>query len=118
MTIRFQADADFNQIIVKAILRREPGIDFQTAHTAGLSGLEDPEVLSLAAREGRVLVSHDRKSMPRHFAAFIQEGTSAGVLIVPQKLPILSVVDDLILIWSASQVEEWINRIYTLPIHQ
>lgn len=34
MKIRFQADAHFNQIIVKATLRLEPGIDFQTAHAA------------------------------------------------------------------------------------
>ena len=44
MSVRFQADADLNHIIVKAMLRREPSIDFQTAHTAGLVGLRDPEV--------------------------------------------------------------------------
>lgn len=31
MKVRFQADADFNQIIVKVILRREPSVDFQIA---------------------------------------------------------------------------------------
>ncbi len=67
MKVRFQADADLNQIIVKATLRLEPGIDFQTAPTAGLAGLRDSEVLALAARQGRILVSHDRKTMPGHF---------------------------------------------------
>jgi hypothetical protein len=38
MSVRFQADADLNHIIVKATLRREPSIDFQTAYTAGLVG--------------------------------------------------------------------------------
>jgi hypothetical protein len=42
MSVRFQADADLNHIIVKATLRREPRIDFQTAHAAGLLGLRDP----------------------------------------------------------------------------
>ena len=40
MKVRFQADADLNQIIVKAILRREPAIDFQTAQASQLSGLK------------------------------------------------------------------------------
>ena len=31
MKVRFQADADLNQIIVKAALRLEPGIDFKIA---------------------------------------------------------------------------------------
>lgn len=49
MKLRFQADADFNEILVRALLRREPSIDFQTALAAGLMGLSDVEVLSLAA---------------------------------------------------------------------
>ena len=109
MTVRFQADADLNQIIVKATLRREPTIDFQTAHTVRLSGLNDREVLDLAARENRMLVTHDRKTMPQHFAAFIQTATSAGLLIVPQKYPISSTVEELLLIWSGSEAEEWTN---------
>lgn len=50
MKVRFQADADLNQIIVKAILRREPSIDFQTALAASLVGLDDNEVLTLALK--------------------------------------------------------------------
>jgi hypothetical protein len=49
MKVRFQADADLNEILVKAVLRREPGIDFQTSKNAGLAGLSDEEVLTLAA---------------------------------------------------------------------
>jgi hypothetical protein len=44
MSVRFQADADLNHIIVEATLRREPSIDFQTAHVAGLVGVPDPNV--------------------------------------------------------------------------
>ena len=117
MKIRFQADADLNQIIVKAILRREPTLDFQTAQSAKLSGLVDEDVLALAtAQGGRILVTHDRKTIPHHFAEFITMQTSPGVLIVPQKLPVASVVEDLILIWAASEPEEWINRIRSLPL--
>jgi len=43
MPVRFQADADLNQIIVSAVLRREPAIDFRTATAARLAGLEDLE---------------------------------------------------------------------------
>ncbi len=116
MKIRFQADADLNEILIKAALRREPEIDFRTAQAAGLTGLNDKEVLSLAASSGRLLVTLDRKTMPKHFAEFIAAETSAGVLIIPQKLPILLAVDDLILIWAASEGEEWRNRIYMLPL--
>lgn len=44
MSVRFQADADLNHIIVQATLRREPSMDFQTAQGAGVAGVPDPEV--------------------------------------------------------------------------
>lgn len=99
-----------------ATLRREPSIDFLTADAADLSGLKDPEVLAVAARGGRVLVSHDQKTMPRHFADFIAHTPSPGLLLIPQHLPIAAVVEDLLLIWFASEAEEWVNRIRYLPL--
>ncbi len=116
MKVRFQADADLNQIIVKATLRLEPAIDFQTAQAAGLAGLEDPDVLSLAAEQGRILVSHDRKTMPVHFGQFIVSENSPGVLIVSQKLSVSHVVEDLLLIWLASEPDEWVNCLRSLPL--
>jgi predicted nuclease of predicted toxin-antitoxin system len=70
--VRFQADADFNEIIVKALLRREPTIDFQTATQLDPEGVDDLEVLKLAADAGRILVTHDRKTIPTHFPTFIK----------------------------------------------
>jgi predicted nuclease of predicted toxin-antitoxin system len=72
MRVRFQADADLNQIIVAAILRRAPEIDFRSAVSSGFGGLNDLEVLAVAAGERRVLVTHDSKTMPRHFAEFVR----------------------------------------------
>jgi len=116
MKVRFQADADLNQIILLATIRQEPAIDFQTAITAGLPGVADPEVLARAAKDGRVLVTHDRKTMPRHFAEFIASETSAGLLVIPQSLSVAAAVEELIVIGSATEAEEWVNRISTLPL--
>jgi hypothetical protein len=45
-------------------------------------------VLTLAAQAGRVLVTHDRKTMPKYFAEFIGHATSHGMIVIPQKLSI------------------------------
>jgi hypothetical protein len=58
-------------VIVKATLRLEPSIDFQTATAAGLAGRNDVEVLILAADQGSILVSYDRRTMPVRFGNFI-----------------------------------------------
>lgn len=116
MKIRFQADADLNQIIVMATLRREPSLDFHTAVAAGLASLSDREVLGLAARSGRILVTHDLKTMPRHFAEFIATESSPGLLVIPQHLSVATVVEDLRLIWFTTEAEEWVNRVSFLPL--
>ena len=54
--------------------------------------------------------------MPGHFAEFIESQSSSGVLIVPQRLPVAQVADELTLIWLVTEAEEWVNRIYSLPL--
>jgi hypothetical protein len=114
--VRFQADWNLNHIIVDATRRREPLLDFQTAHAAGLLGVSDPDVLVRVAHESRLLVTHDFYDMPQHFANFILEQISAGVLLVPQRLPVATVVEDLLLIWEATEAEDWQNSIMSLPL--
>jgi len=116
MKLRFQADWDLNGDIVAGVLRREPAIDFQTAFAAALWGVADPEVLARSAAAGRLLVTHDRRSMPFHFGSFVTTGASPGVLIVPQDLPVREAIEDLLLIWVCSGAEEWVNVIDYLPL--
>jgi len=54
--------------------------------------------------------------MPTHFATFVTTRMSAGMLLVSQALPLAEVVEDLLLIWEASEVEVWIKRFDTLPL--
>jgi predicted nuclease of predicted toxin-antitoxin system len=113
--IRFQADADLRQAILTGTIRRQPSLDFQSANEAGLEGVKDLEVLAIAARDGRVLVTHDRKTMPIEFGQFITSQTSSGVLILSQNLSISEAIDAIILVWEVSTAEEWINQIMTFP---
>ncbi len=116
MSLRFQADADLKPAILLATVRLEPGIDFRSAEEAGLAGLPDPVVLDLAGREGRILVTHDHRTMPHHFAAFLAHSASPGVIVVRQHLPVASVAEELVLIWAATSSEEWVNQILYLPV--
>jgi predicted nuclease of predicted toxin-antitoxin system len=116
MKVRFQADADLNGEIVAGVLRREPSIDFQTADEANLRRSPDPEVLALAAQENRILVMHDRRTMPRHFADFILQHSSPGVFIIAQSVSVRVAIEELLLVWAASEGEEWRNLIVELPL--
>jgi hypothetical protein len=117
LSIRFQADNDLKRIIGDATLRREPRIDFQTAQAARLDDLDDEAVLRLAASQSRILVSHDKRTMPAALASFVASGgKSPGVLLViPQNAPIREVVEALILIWADDRADDWRNLIAKIP---
>jgi hypothetical protein len=54
--------------------------------------------------------------MPTHFGEFVQTQTSPGVMIVSQNTDVRGIIEELILIWVASEAEEYINSIRTLPL--
>ena len=116
MKIRFLADADLKLQIVIAVRQLERAVDFQSANEASLRGITDPQVLAYAAREGRMVVSHDRSTMPDHFYSFVKSRQSPGLILVPQQLAISAAANDLVLMWAASKPEEWTNQIVFLPV--
>ncbi len=79
-------------------------------------GIPDSTVLGIAAEAGRILISHDRKTIPRHLARFLESRSSPGVIIVSQDLDIGAAIDDLLIIWAASDAEEWRNQLGFVPL--
>ena len=107
MTVRFQADADRNAEIVAGVRRREPRIDFQMADEANVRRLREPEVLALAAQENRILVTHDRRTMPRHFADFILHHSSPGVFSIAQTMSVHVAIEELLLVGMGRRRRPW-----------
>src|ERR1035438_2552627 len=92
--VRFLADASLHDAIVTGCLRREPAIDFLSAHEARLEGVPDPNVLAFATQENRILVTSDLRTMPRHFGDFLEaNGRCAGVFLVKQRAPLADVIE-------------------------
>ena len=118
MKIKYQADNDLDQRIIEALTRLVPASDFKTAPAAGFhTGTPDLMVLCHAAADNRVLVSHDLKTMPRHFGEFIQQYDSPGVIIIRQEVTIRDAALWLQFFLEAGTPQDFINtiRIVSLP---
>jgi predicted nuclease of predicted toxin-antitoxin system len=63
--LRLAADENFNADIVRGLLRRLPDLDIVRVQDAGLSGADDTAVLEWAAREGRIVLTHDVSGLHR-----------------------------------------------------
>ena len=114
---RFLADHDLNEHIVHGVGRREPAVEFLRARDVGLHERSDAEVLEYAADNQLIVISHDVNTMPAEAYVRIRAGAPVvGLLMVKQSEPVGRVLDDLILIWSASEGEEWQNVLAFLPL--
>jgi predicted nuclease of predicted toxin-antitoxin system len=92
-------------------------MDFKGADSSKLRGKSDAEVLNFAAAEGRVLVTHDIRTLPRHFADLLERGGhSPGVILVPQSTPVSVAIESLVLIWAVTEPGEWADRIAKIPL--
>lgn len=113
----FLADHDLNERIVVGVRRRESGVRFVRVRDLGLQHLSDDGVLEYAAREGFIVVSHDVKTMSAGAVERTVAGRSmSGLLLAQQRGPVAPIIDDIVLIWSASSAEEWENQIGFLPL--
>ena len=81
--LRFLFDHDFNERILRGV-RSRVEVDAVLARAVGLAHKPDPELLSWAATENRILVSHDLHTMPRFAIARVRHlEPMAGLILVP-----------------------------------
>ena len=115
--LRFAADENFNNDIIRGLLDRNPDIDVVRIHDVGLAGVDDPSVLSWAAQEGRILLTHDVQTMTHYAYERVKSGKPMpGVFEVSRKIPLGVVIDNLLLIVECSHEGEWEGQVRYLPL--
>src|SRR5262245_59902439 len=115
--IRFLVDEDFNNDILRGVLRGLPELDIVRAQDVGLSGLRDPAVLEWATQEGRILLTHDVSTMKTHAYARLTAGLSLpGVFEISQTLPIGEAIEAIVLLADCSLEGEWEGQVRRLPL--
>ncbi|WP_460818712.1 hypothetical protein [Nocardioides korecus] len=79
--------------------------------------MDDPTILGWAADQGRVLITHDIRTMPDFAHHRVAELSSMpGVLVVPTAMPIGAAIEELSAVAAASEPDEWANRVVYLPL--
>jgi hypothetical protein len=115
--LRLATDEDFNNRIVRGLLRRHPKLDIVRVQDAGLSAKDDPEILAWAAREQRALLTHDVTTMKQHAYERIVAGLPMpGVFEVSQQVPIGLAIEEILMLAECSFEGEWEGQVRFLPL--
>lgn len=79
-------------------------------------GTFDPDILLWLERNGFSLVTHNRKSMPRHLHEHLANGHHVpGIFTLRPKALFGEVIEDLLLIWEAAEPDEYKDQIVYIP---
>lgn len=115
--LRLLADENFNNAVLRGLRLRNPDVDVVRVQDVGLSGEEDTVVPDWAAHHGRVLLTHDKATIPRFAYERIKAGHKmAGVCEVSRSVAIGQVIDEILLIVECSDMSDWESQIRYLPL--
>ena len=115
--LRLLADVNFNGDIVRGLLLRRPDFAIIRAQYVALDRAEDPAVLAWAAEDERIVISHDRATMPDFaYNRVAQDLPMPGVFIVPNRMPVRQAIDELLVIEGCSEQAEWAGLVLYLPL--
>jgi hypothetical protein len=83
----------------------------------GLTSADDPRVLEWAAQEGRIVLTHDRKT----FVPFAYERVATGqpmpgVCVVKATAPVGTAIEYILILLEITPAEEWENQVRFVPL--
>ena len=115
--LRLLSDENFRGEILRGLRRRRSDLDVVRVQDVGLAGVDDPAILAWAATAGRVLLTHDRNTIPEFAYERIRHGQPMpGVYVVDDDLPAGQAIADLLLAVQCSEPDEWHDLITYFPL--
>lgn len=117
--IRFLLDENTAHAIGDQLRRRQPEIEILVIGTnpAPSIGTLDPEILLWLEHEGYCLVTRNRRSMPGHLKDHLTAGHHMpGIFTLRSKASMGTVIEELLLIWTAAEIGEYQDQIIYIPL--
>jgi predicted nuclease of predicted toxin-antitoxin system len=111
------SDADFNGDVVRGLFRQQPDLDLVRVQDVGLGTAHDRMILAWAAANGRILLTHDRTTMPNFALERVRSGQPIpGVFVMRNKPPLGLMIEEILLVALCSSQDEWKDRVEFLPL--
>jgi predicted nuclease of predicted toxin-antitoxin system len=115
--IKLASDENVVVDVVRGLLRRVPALDIVRIQDAGLAGAPDPEILAWTADENRILLTHDRDTMPNFvYDRLIAGEPMLGVFLVSNRMPKGQAVNELFWAVHSLSAEDCKDQVKYFPL--
>ena len=115
--LKLVSDENFNSDILRGLYRQRPDLDVVRVQDVGLDATFDPDILEWAAGEGRILLTHDRDTMPNFAYDRVRTGKlMPGVFLVSDLMPLGQAIDELVLAVECLSLEDCKDAVRFFPL--
>jgi hypothetical protein len=115
--LKLVSDENFNGDILRGLYRRRPDPNIIRVQDVGLSAVHDPHILNWAAVEGRILLTHDRDTMPNFAYDRVRaRQPMPGVFAVSDLMPVGQAIDEILLAIECLRSEECSDFVRFFPL--
>ncbi|MEP6486935.1 DUF5615 family PIN-like protein [Microcoleus vaginatus GB2-A3] len=115
--LRLLSDENFNGDIVRGLFLRQPDLDLLRVQDVGLREADDPTILNWAVQNDRIVLSHDRVTMPDlAYEQLRDKEQMSGLFIINDRMPVRQAIDELLLLVNCSEQSEWKGVVLYLPL--
>jgi hypothetical protein len=117
--VRYLLDEHVDSTLRAQLLRHEPDLVVWIIGDPGAPkrGTLDPDLLLWCEANDFLLVTNNRKSMPVHLQDHLAAGHHMpGILTLNPNMTLSATIDELLLIWGASEIEEYRDLLLYLPL--
>lgn len=115
--LRFLADENFDNRILRGLRRENAIADIVRAQDTEIYQANDPTVLEWAAKEGRIVLTRDLRTMPHFAYERVREGKPMpGVIGIQSDAPIGTILEDLLILIGATEPESLEGQVVYIPL--
>jgi predicted nuclease of predicted toxin-antitoxin system len=115
--IKLLSDENFDEDIVRGLLRRVPELDVIRVQDVELAETPDPIILAWAARQKRVLITHDRDTVPNFAYDRVRDGQPMpGVFLVSDHMPKGQAIEELFLALHCLAEQDCRDQVHYFPL--
>jgi hypothetical protein len=115
--IRFAADENFNNDILRGLGRLYPEIEISRIQDTDLYEGDDPVVLEWTVEQGLILLTHDVNTMTKYaYEQITADLPIPGIFISATHAPVGQIIDELAIIIGASDTSERQGKITFIPL--
>lgn len=115
--LRLLSDENFNGDIVRGLSLRQPQLDLLRVQDVGLQEFDDPTILEWAASNDRIVLTHDRATMPDFaYKRLVRDETMPGLFVVNDRMQTRQAIDELLLLINCSVQLEWKGKVLYVPL--